>query len=65
MLRTTLFHRMREFLEVYDALILPVAPLPAFAADLQYPPVVAGRDAARLSGLDALGLPRDGHRASR
>jgi amidase len=43
-LRTTLFHRMREFLEVYDALILPVAPLPAFPADLQYPPVVAGRD---------------------
>ena len=25
-----------------DALILPVAPLPAFDADLQYPPVVAG-----------------------
>jgi amidase len=43
-LRTTLFHRMREFLEVYDALILPVAPLPAFAADLQYPSVVAGRE---------------------
>jgi len=43
-LRTTLFHRMREFLEVYDALILPVAPLPAFDADLQYPAVVAGRE---------------------
>jgi len=43
-LRTTLFHRMREFLEVYDALVLPVAPLPAFSADLQYPPVVAGRE---------------------
>jgi amidase len=43
-LRTTLFHRMREFLEVYDALILPVAPLAAFPADLQYPPVVAGRE---------------------
>ena len=43
-LRTTLFHRMREFLEFYDALILPVAPLPAFPADLQYPPVVAGRE---------------------
>ena len=36
-LRTTLFHRMREFLDDFDALILPVAPLPAFDADLQYP----------------------------
>lgn len=41
-LRTELFHRMREFLEVYDALILPVAPLPAFDAGLQYPELVAG-----------------------
>ncbi len=41
-LRTELFHRMREFLEIYDALILPVAPLPAFDADLQYPEWVAG-----------------------
>lgn len=41
-LRTTLFHRMREFLDVFDALLLPVAPLPAFAADIQYPPTVAG-----------------------
>jgi amidase len=42
LLRTTLFHRMREFLEYYDALILPVAPLPAFDADLQFPDTVAG-----------------------
>ncbi|MGS0686023.1 amidase [Nakamurella sp. GG22] len=42
-LRTTLFHRMRAFLETYDALILPVAPLPAFDARYQYPPIVAGR----------------------
>jgi amidase len=41
-LRTALFHRMREFLEAYDALILPVAPLAAFDAELQYPSVVAG-----------------------
>ena len=40
--RTELFHRMRRFLEDFDALILPVAPLPAFAVDLQYPDVVAG-----------------------
>ena len=42
LLRTTLFHRMREFLTEFDALILPVAPLPAFDADLQYPELVAG-----------------------
>ena len=43
-LRTTLFHRMREFLDTFDALILPVAPLAAFDADLQYPGTVAGHD---------------------
>ena len=41
-LRTALFHRMREFLDEFDALLLPVAPLPAFAAEVQYPDVVAG-----------------------
>jgi amidase len=41
-LRTELFHRMREFLEEFDALLLPVAPLPAFSAEVQYPEVVAG-----------------------
>ena len=41
-LRTTLFHRMREFLDDFDALLLPVAPLPAFSVDVQYPEVVAG-----------------------
>ncbi len=40
--RTTLFHRMREFLTTYDALVLPVAPVPAFDAGLQYPAEVAG-----------------------
>lgn len=43
--RTVLFHRMREFLEPgrgVDALLLPVAPLPAFSADVQYPTHVAG-----------------------
>lgn len=40
--RTTLFHRMREFLDDFDALLLPVAPLPAFSVDVQYPTVVAG-----------------------
>jgi amidase len=41
-LRTALFHRMREFLDVYDALLLPIAPLPAFPVGIQYPEVVAG-----------------------
>jgi amidase len=41
-LRTELFHRMREFLDTYDGLILPVAPLPAFDAAIQYPELVAG-----------------------
>jgi amidase len=41
-LRTMLFHRMRTFLETFDALLLPVAPLPAFPTDLQYPTSVAG-----------------------
>lgn len=42
-LRTQLFHRMREFLTTYDALLLPIAPLPAFSADIQYPETVAGQ----------------------
>lgn len=41
-LRTALFHRMRRFLDDFDLLILPVSPLPAFDAELQYPAVVAG-----------------------
>ncbi len=41
-LRTELFHRMREFLQSYDALMLPVSPLAAFDADIQYPELVAG-----------------------
>lgn len=36
-LRTQLFHRMREFLGEYDSLLLPVTPLAAFSADIQYP----------------------------
>lgn len=40
-LRTELFHRMREFLERFDTLILPVSPLAAFDADIEYPETVA------------------------
>ncbi|MEJ7651400.1 MAG: amidase [Nakamurella sp.] len=44
--RTTLFHRMRTFLDAeggFDALILPVTPLAAFGAEIEYPDVVAGQ----------------------
>ena len=40
--RTVLFHRMREFLERFDGLLLPVSPVRAFDAGVQYPVVVAG-----------------------
>ena len=33
---------MREFLADYDALLLPVSPLPAFDAGIQFPDTVAG-----------------------
>jgi amidase len=41
-LRTALFHRMREFLIDIDTLLLPVSPLPAFSADIPHPESVAG-----------------------
>jgi amidase len=53
LLRTALFHRMREFLTGYDALLLPVSPLPAFPTDIQYPETVAG-----VSQPDYLGWMR-------
>jgi amidase len=40
--RTRLFTAMREFLDDRDAFLLPVSPLPAFDADLQFPATVAG-----------------------
>ncbi|WP_153504738.1 amidase family protein [Cumulibacter manganitolerans] len=39
--RTALFHRMREFLERYDGLLLPVAPLGAFDCEQEFPTIVA------------------------
>ncbi|GAB3301471.1 amidase [Epidermidibacterium keratini] len=42
LMRTTMYHRMREFLERYDTLLLPVAPLAAFPVDQEYPTEVAG-----------------------
>ncbi|GAA4536361.1 amidase [Amycolatopsis samaneae] len=41
-LHTTLFHRVREFFERYDILLLPVSQVPPFAAELEYPDSVDG-----------------------
>ncbi|MGH3321028.1 MAG: amidase [Streptosporangiaceae bacterium] len=37
-----LYHRVREFFERYDALLLPVSQVPPFDIDLEYPAEVAG-----------------------
>ncbi|WP_067801017.1 amidase [Actinomadura formosensis] len=42
-LHTALFHRVREFFERYDALLLPVSQVPPFDAGIEYPEQVAGR----------------------
>lgn len=42
-LHTALFHRVREFFERYDALLLPVSQVPPFDAAAEYPDEVAGR----------------------
>ncbi len=41
-LRTTLFHRMRVFLERYEFLLCPVNQLPPFPAEQEYPTLIAG-----------------------
>ncbi|MDQ0382288.1 amidase [Amycolatopsis thermophila] len=41
-LRTELFHRVREFFGRYDFLLLPVSQVPPFDAALEYPSRVAG-----------------------
>jgi amidase len=41
-LQTELFHRARQFFDRYDALVLPVSPVPPFDATLEYPTEVAG-----------------------
>lgn len=40
--RTELFHRVREFLDVYDCLLLPTAQVPPFPIEQEYPREVAG-----------------------
>ncbi|MGW5112050.1 amidase [Nocardia sp. NPDC004123] len=41
-LHTMLFHRMREFFERYDVLLLPVSQVPPFDVELEYPDTVDG-----------------------
>jgi amidase len=41
-LRTTLFHRMRVFLERYEFLLCPVNQLPPFPAELEWPREIDG-----------------------
>ncbi|MGH3516130.1 MAG: amidase family protein, partial [Haloechinothrix sp.] len=41
-LRAALFHRMREFFDSYDVLLLPVTQVVPFDVDLEYPTEVAG-----------------------
>jgi amidase len=41
-LRTTLFHRMRAFLERYEFLLCPVNQLPPFPAELEWPRQIDG-----------------------
>ncbi len=40
--RSELFHRVREFLDVYDCLLLPTAQVPPFPIEQEYPREVAG-----------------------
>ncbi|MGW4247411.1 amidase [Nocardia sp. NPDC004722] len=42
LLHTLLFHRVREFFERYDILLLPVSQVPPFDVDLEYPEQIAG-----------------------
>ena len=41
-LRTTLFHRMRTFLERYEFLLCPVNQLPPFPAEIEWPREIDG-----------------------
>ena len=40
--RTELYHRVREFLETYEYLILPTAQVPPFPIEWEYPSVING-----------------------
>ncbi|GAA1776892.1 amidase [Streptomonospora arabica] len=42
--RTRIYHRVREFFERYDALLLPVSQVAPFDADLEYPADIDGAE---------------------
>ncbi|MGH3354923.1 MAG: amidase family protein, partial [Nocardioidaceae bacterium] len=42
MLHTQLFHRMREFFQHHDVLLLPVSQVPPFDSSLEYPQTIDG-----------------------
>ncbi|GAA5157957.1 amidase [Pseudonocardia eucalypti] len=45
-LHTGLYHRVREFFDRYDVLLLPVSQVAPFPAELEYPTEVAGTEMA-------------------
>jgi amidase len=75
-LRTRLWHRVREFFQTRDLLVLPTAPVSPFPVEQPYPTEIAGRRlehyiqwafltyAITLTGLPAISVPcgvtRDG-----
>jgi amidase len=75
-LRTALWHRVRTFMEAFDLLVLPTAPVPPFPVEQPYPTEINGQPLAHyiqwayltyaptLVGLPAISVPcgctRDG-----
>ena len=67
--RTMLYHRVREFMEIYDYLLLPVSPVPPFPVHQRYVTEIAGIHletyidwmalcyAITLTGLPAISVP--------
>jgi len=67
--RSELFHRVREFLEDYDFLLLPTAQVPPFPIEWQYPQSIQGQEMATyidwmmscayitVTGLPAISVP--------
>ncbi|HEV8310190.1 MAG TPA: amidase [Methylomirabilota bacterium] len=68
-LRTALWHRVRSFLERYDLLVLPTAPVEPFPVEQPYPTEINGKPlehyiqwafltyAITLTGLPAISVP--------
>ena len=63
--RTALGHRMADFFDGYDVLVLPVSQVPPFPADQEYPTDDQRRADDDVPGLDALGVLHHRDRLSR